>query len=273
MTAVPKGRSALSTPTTTSGPKEGVETPTVGKTTSAGSPKRKAEERTEEQPPAKKPATAKAKDPSWLFGGKVKPTTTHKEFFQVKPETTKTEASHSGKARKTNVEPVAEVAQPDTSKAGNNINDGSKEVSAAEKQTSSDGVKPPGLRNLGNACFASSILQGLYQVKEFREHFLSRSRHCRDRPGDKSISHSLGQLFQKMSTAVREVAGDSVHGFLKTFGERHRQYDGSKQQDAYDFLEKMFTELNAEEASSNGPVVPKVPLVRELFAGRMATKV
>lgn len=273
MTEVPKGRSAPSAPTTVCGLKETVEMSAAVKTASAGSPKRKAEEQTEEQPPAKKPATAKPKELSWIFTGKLKPTTTHKRFFQVEPKTTKTKASHSEKKRKATVETVVKVAETDTDKAVNNTTDDTKTVSAAEKQTSSEGVKPPGLHNLGNSCFASSMLQGLYQVKEFREHFISRHRQCADKSGDKSISNGLGRLFQKMSTAVREVAGDLVREFLRVFGERHHQYDGSRQQEAYDFLEKMITELRAEEANSNGPAAPDVPLMKELFAGQMTTMV
>ncbi|KAL9002388.1 MAG: hypothetical protein Q9188_004676 [Gyalolechia gomerana] len=268
---VPKGRSAQSTSTTASGPKEGAEPPALVKTSSVGSPKRKAEEQIEEPPP-KKPAVAKAKTLSWLQTGKLEPTTVHKRFFPVKPKTTTTKASHSGRVRKSNAGPDTKVVNPDTNEAVNESNGGSKKVSAAEKQTSLDGVTPPGLENLGNCCFANSMLQALYSIKEFRDHFISKVRHCTNATGDQSLGHGLGRLFQRMQAAVRDGAKESVHDFLQAFGSRHHEYDGSKQQEAYDFLEKLFTELKAEEANSDGPAAPDVSLVKELFAGQTATR-
>ncbi|KAL9026829.1 MAG: hypothetical protein Q9196_004561, partial [Gyalolechia fulgens] len=272
---VPKGRSDPPTSTAASGPKEGAESPALVETSSVGSPKRKAEERIEE-PRAKKPATAKAKTSSWLYTGRLEPTTTHRSFFPVKPKGTTAKSSHSKRASKNNAGPLSKVVDPDTSKAVNNSNGGSEKVSAAEKQTTSGGVTPPGLENLSNCCFANSMLQALYAIKEFRDHFISKIRHCTDTPdttGDQSLGLGLGRLFRRMQEAVRDGAKVSAEEFLRAFGSRHQQYDGLRQQEAYDFLEKLFTELKAEEANFGGQDVPDVSLVKDLFAGQTATRV
>ncbi|KAL8940866.1 MAG: hypothetical protein Q9216_002586 [Gyalolechia sp. 2 TL-2023] len=268
---VPEARNTPSISTAASGPQKGVETPVLVKTPPVGSAKRKAKEQIEE-PPAKQRAVAKAKPLSWLYTGRLKPTTVHKRFLPVKPKTTTARANCSERVKKSSTGPKAKIADPDTCKVVIDSNGGIEKVSATEERTSSDGVPPPGLENLGNSCFANSMLQALYSIKEFRNHFVSKICHCTGITHDQSLGLGLGRLFQRMQAAVRDGAKASLRDFLRAFGSRYHEYDGSKQQEAYEFLDKLFRELEAEEANSDGPAAPDSSLAKELFTGQTATR-
>ena len=76
-----------------------------------------------------------------------------------------------------------------------------------------------------------------------------------------------------MHKAVSNGAKESPCDFLRAFGSRHHGYGGSKQQEAYDFLEKLFREIEAEETGAGGSVADDMALVKDLFSGQTMTRV
>ncbi|KAL9599162.1 MAG: hypothetical protein Q9219_004029 [cf. Caloplaca sp. 3 TL-2023] len=214
-------------------------------------PKRKAEEPIQDQP-AKRPATERTKPQSWLVTGKVAPINITKQYINkagkiIKPKNVERAGKVNGEGEETK-----------------------RDVSANwQKKASVDEVKPPaGLMNIGNACFANAIIQALDSVPELRDHLISRDKQHlqqgkgRVSSGRGSISACLGRLFQKMQSAAHMGMKESAEDFFQAFSSRHHDYDGGSQQEAYDFLEKLFKELEAED----------VPMVKRLFAGQKVTR-
>ncbi|KAL8915951.1 MAG: hypothetical protein Q9208_008767 [Pyrenodesmia sp. 3 TL-2023] len=129
-----------------------------------------------------------------------------------------------------------------------------------------------GLVNFGATCFANSIFQVFQAAEEFRDHLRSKQEEGKHRK-KKSLTASLGSLFEKMGTAVRNRATESAQEFLKIFGGRHHGYDGTAtQQEAFDFAMLLMRELEAEEAASSESTAEATSLVKRLFGVEKVTQ-
>lgn len=90
----------------------------------------------------------------------------------------------------------------------------------------------------------------------------------------RSISLSLGRLFEKMGAAVGKGAKVSAREFLRLFGNRHRGYDGYRsQQDTFEFWQKLLGELEAEETASGDTTTSIIALMKKLFAIKKLNRV
>ncbi|KAL8949683.1 MAG: hypothetical protein Q9222_004224 [Ikaeria aurantiellina] len=144
--------------------------------------------------------------------------------------------------------------------------------------------RPAGLINMDLACFANTGIQALDCVEELREQLLIeaqspanglislREHRSMVKTGQPSLALRLGQAFQDMNAAAQSgISASLYNGFLKTFGTLHPGYNGSIQQEVFDFIEKTLQQLADEESGVCGP--DSTTLVTRLFGGQMSTRV
>ena len=75
---------------------------------------------------------------------------------------------------------------------------------------------------------------------------------------------------------VAAQKGDTVcaRGLMKMFSSRHPGYDGvSSQQEAFDFLDKVFDLLGTEDVTPSDESEQHMPLVSDLIRGQKSTQV
>lgn len=84
----------------------------------------------------------------------------------------------------------------------------------------------------------------------------------------------LGQTLRHMRAAAQ--MGDTVctRGLMNMFSALSDEYDGvSAQQEAFDFLDKVFQRLEQEDSASDDVNKQDQPPVRDLFQGQKFTQV
>ncbi|KAL8916437.1 MAG: hypothetical protein Q9172_006306 [Xanthocarpia lactea] len=180
--------------------------------------------------------------------------------------------------------------------------------SRAEVQVCPDTAKRPA--PLANAidegalmCFANSVIQAIDSIPELRNRLIAmatnddaafpafpvRTESKRDNKAaktqwhaeidqmlqlqDRTFGQCLGQTLRQMRVAAQK--GDTVcaRGLMKMFSSRHPGYDGvSSQQEAFDFLDKVFDLLGTENAAPSDESEQDTPLVNDLIRGRKFTQ-
>lgn len=77
-----------------------------------------------------------------------------------------------------------------------------------------------------------------------------------------------------MHAAAQKVNKVCVRGLMKMLSRRHPGYDGvSSQQEAFDFLDKVFQLLEEEDAAAVAASKQASYVVKDLFGGQKYTKV
>ncbi|KAL8733515.1 MAG: hypothetical protein Q9181_003563 [Wetmoreana brouardii] len=148
----------------------------------------------------------------------------------------------------------------------------SKKISSPKhgKASSAETKLPAGLKNGGLRCFANVVVQALDGVPELRDHVISKFREA-----DKShtsLRVCLGRSFSQLETAAKEGKTESLHDFLQAFGTYYPAYNGSEQQEVYDFLEKLLQQLGVEEVDCGEVGAQEIPFTKKLFAGKTVTR-
>ncbi|EMD46108.1 ubiquitin carboxylterminal hydrolase, putative [Entamoeba histolytica KU27] len=114
-----------------------------------------------------------------------------------------------------------------------------------------------GIRNLGNTCFISSVLQSLANTQQIRSYCFHHYNPIKGRAGDKSVYHgSLLNAFINLTNAIwsgnyRFVTSLAIKDIVS---ETHPQYEGKDQNDAHEFLliflEMLENELNTKDINN-----------------------
>ncbi|KAL8685761.1 MAG: hypothetical protein Q9218_007557 [Villophora microphyllina] len=170
------------------------------------------------------------------------------------------------------------------------------------KASSTKSTPPAGLDNDENRCYGNVVMHVLDSVLELRDHLVSRSQEAQtaceeqspvaERDGEaveldkrkkaqeafqertESLRVYVGRHLEKMATAAKEGKTTTIQPLLQAFAKRDKSnadYDGSKQQETYDFLERLLQQLGEEERESGGDK-QKIPFVTDLFAGKTVTQ-
>lgn len=84
----------------------------------------------------------------------------------------------------------------------------------------------------------------------------------------------LGQTLQHMREAAQKGETVCARGLMKMFSKRYDGYDGvSGQQEAFDFLDKVFKLLDEKAVASDDVSKQANSLVKNLFGGEKYTQV
>ncbi|XP_034119183.1 ubiquitin carboxyl-terminal hydrolase Usp2 isoform X4 [Drosophila albomicans] len=132
---------------------------------------------------------------------------------------------------------------------------GSSSLSTKHNSSVDDGYKSSrdekfegtcGLRNIGNTCFMSSVIQCLGHTTELT-HFLRQyntsARLTRSTSRDKEILYEFAKLIQEMWTT--NVNSVTPMGLKLAFSTKHRMYSDCSQQDAQEFLRFFLDSLHS----------------------------
>ena len=106
-----------------------------------------------------------------------------------------------------------------------------------------------GLKNLGNTCFMNAVIQCLFNVKMFSEHFISETYlkyiNQNAKFGTKGeLTEEFGVLMGQMDN--RQVKHISPKDFRRVVGKHIAVYSGCEQQDSHEFLLILFEKLHAD---------------------------
>ncbi|KAL8758107.1 MAG: hypothetical protein Q9199_001740 [Rusavskia elegans] len=181
--------------------------------------------------------------------------------------------------------------------------------SIAEEQADLDiGKRPPRMANaVGDGdlmCFANTVIQALDSIPELRDWLIAKGstsdgvafppfpmRTKREevdteaeeewrtkieqmlREQGKTFGQYLGQKLQHMREAAQKGETVCARGLMKMFSKRYDGYDGvSGQQEAFDFLDKVFKLLDEKAVASDDVSKQANSLVKNLFGGEKYTQ-
>ncbi|KAI4245516.1 MAG: hypothetical protein L6R42_010173, partial [Xanthoria sp. 1 TBL-2021] len=181
--------------------------------------------------------------------------------------------------------------------------------STAEEQADPDiGRRPPRMANaVGDGdlmCFANTVIQALDSIPELRDWLIAKGstsdgvafppfpmRTKREevdteaeeewhtkieqmlREQGKTFGQYLGQTLQHMREAAQKGETVCARGLMKMFSKHYDGYDGvSGQQEAFDFLDKVFELLDEKAVASDDVSKQANPLVKNLFGGEKYTQ-
>ncbi|KAL8835206.1 MAG: hypothetical protein Q9176_007062 [Flavoplaca citrina] len=153
-------------------------------------------------------------------------------------------------------------------------------------------------------CFANSVIQAIDSIPELRVRLMAKGS-TNDGPAfpafptrtgsaktdreaerlwleeidqilreqDRTFGQCLGQTLRHMHAAAQKGNKVCVRGLMKMFSRRHPDYDGlSSQQEAFDFLDKVFQLLEEEDAATVAASKQASYMVKNLFGGQKYTK-
>ncbi|KAI4218871.1 MAG: hypothetical protein L6R36_008703, partial [Xanthoria steineri] len=176
----------------------------------------------------------------------------------------------------------------------------------AEKQSNPDEARQPArMANADLMCFANSVIQVIDSIPELRNRLIAKATLNDDaafpafptrtgskkadekaeaqwhakiarilREENRTFGQCLGQTLRHMRAAAQ--MGDTVctRGLMKMFSDLSDGYDGvSAQQEAFDFLDKVFKRLEEEDRASDDVIKQDQPPVKDLFKGQKFTQV
>ncbi|KAL8874971.1 MAG: hypothetical protein Q9198_006607, partial [Flavoplaca austrocitrina] len=153
-------------------------------------------------------------------------------------------------------------------------------------------------------CFANSVIQAIDSIPELRGRLIAKGSTNDDpalpafptrtgsvktdgeaerlwleeidqilRQQDRTFGQCLGQTLRHMHAAAQRGKKVCVRGLMKMFSRRHPDYDGvSSQQEAFDFLDKVFQLLEEEDAAAVAASKQASYVVKDLFGGQKYTK-
>ncbi|GAA5935309.1 hypothetical protein JCM1841_006703 [Sporobolomyces salmonicolor] len=137
-------------------------------------------------------------------------------------------------------------------------------------------VPARGIRNLGNSCYMSVILQTFFLNPFLRTYFLSdrhnRSLCERTQEGDPCLSCEVDYLFSEYYTT--ESPSLAPTRFLHAFWQCSVEAAGYAQQDAHEFLISALNLIHTASPSSTDNPVRRCPcIVHTTFAGQLRSKI
>lgn len=108
---------------------------------------------------------------------------------------------------------------------------------------------PTGLKNLGNTCFMNAVIQCLFNVKSFSNHFISKEYLTNINRNSKfgtrgELTEEFGVLMANMDDP--NVKYISPKDFRRIVGKHISVYSGCEQQDSHEFLLILFEKLHAD---------------------------
>ncbi|KAL8888158.1 MAG: hypothetical protein Q9215_004374 [Flavoplaca cf. flavocitrina] len=153
-------------------------------------------------------------------------------------------------------------------------------------------------------CFANSVIQAIDVIPELRDRLIAKGstnngpafpafptrtgsvKTDREaerlwleeidqilREQDRTFGQCLGQTLRHMHAAAQKGNKVCVRGLMKMFSRRHPDYDGvSSQQEAFDFLDKVFQLLEEEDAAKVAASKQASYVVKDLFGGQKYTQ-
>lgn len=106
-----------------------------------------------------------------------------------------------------------------------------------------------GLRNLGNTCYMNAVIQALAHVPPLREYFTSGEfaydiNQCSKFGAKGTLAASFGQLLHQLSSSDSEAV--TPDAFKRTLSQWDNMFAGYQQQDASEFLIKLFDGLGED---------------------------
>lgn len=132
-------------------------------------------------------------------------------------------------------------------------------------------MAPRPLVNLGNTCFANSILQPLARVDSFKQYFVNGEGNRGEGPMTKELRRYLTAQWDTNKQNVEL----SPTALIDVMGERNRRFRGRRQQDAHEALRVIFEAIIEEErkrvrAKEIGPPVTEL---EKLITGTLVATV
>ncbi|CCH43508.1 Ubiquitin carboxyl-terminal hydrolase [Wickerhamomyces ciferrii] len=125
-----------------------------------------------------------------------------------------------------------------------------------EKLPSVYGPELTGLKNLGNSCYLSSVVQSLFSLPEYQQKFASKSLESFNEKDD--LSFQLTKLskglqsgdFSKPSSDGYQI-GIQPTSFKNLIGQNHEEFSSMRQQDAYEFWNYLIDKIDSIEPELN----------------------
>ncbi|KAL9035807.1 MAG: hypothetical protein Q9180_004651 [Flavoplaca navasiana] len=153
-------------------------------------------------------------------------------------------------------------------------------------------------------CFANSVIQAIDSIPELQDRLIAKGSTNDDpafpafptrigsvkadgeaetlwheeidqilRQQDRTFGQCLGQTLRHMHAAAQKGSKVCVRGLMKMFSRRHPDYDGvSRQQEAFDFLDKVFQLLEEEDTATVAASNQASYVVKDLFGGQKYTQ-
>lgn len=130
------------------------------------------------------------------------------------------------------------------------------------------GPELTGLKNLGNSCYMASVLQAVFAVNAFKNHYvdvpLTHTQNCHEPPADCFLCQmgklADGLLSGRYSIPVYAENGDqrgqdgiSPSMFKNVIGKGHPEFATMRQQDAQEFLQHLLNVIEQKERNSGDP--------------------
>ncbi|GAA5864385.1 hypothetical protein JCM8547_005806 [Rhodosporidiobolus lusitaniae] len=133
-----------------------------------------------------------------------------------------------------------------------------------------------GIRNLGNSCYMSVVLQTFFANPFLRAHYLGdrHNRHLCDktRAGEPCLSCELDGLF--IEHYATDQAFHAPTKFLHSFWQSSVEAAGYAQQDAHEFLISTLNLLHSSSPSStDNPALPCPCIIHRTFSGSLRSAI
>lgn len=127
------------------------------------------------------------------------------------------------------------------------------ESDSGEKLPSLWGAEFTGLKNLGNSCYISSVLQALFSIDAFRERFPYDhfKKFIKDEQSDNlefeliKVNNGLNSgKFSQQTENEQYQTGILLNSFKSTIGKSNQEFNSMKQQDAFEFLSYLLDQID-----------------------------